>query len=165
MNPLSPPEQPTPGFPDRSDQTPVEATDVFTPRFDADGLIPCITTDAESGEVLMVAFMNALALRRTIQTRSMHYWSRSRNELWHKGASSGLTQQVVELRTDCDQDAILARVSLGQTASGAQASCHVGYRSCFYRAVTLGPASGDAPTGLTVVGEKVFDADEVYGKQ
>lgn len=102
----------------------------FAPRFDAAGLIPVITTDADSGDVLMFAWMNADALRRTLSSGEAWYWSRSRSELWHKGATSGQIQKLVEVRIDCDQDVLLMRV-LPQKPG----ACHVGYRSCFYRAV------------------------------
>ncbi len=102
----------------------------FAPKFDAEGLIPAIATDHAAGEVLMVAFMNKDALEKTLETGEAHYWSRSRNELWHKGATSGQIQIVMEMRTDCDQDAIWLRVE--QKGGGA---CHVGYRSCFYRSI------------------------------
>lgn len=107
----------------------VETGEAFAPRFDAEGLIPAIAQDAGSGEVLMLAYMNAEALARTLETGEAHYWSRSRGELWHKGATSGQIQTVLELRTDCDQDTILMRVR----ADGDGGCCHVGYRSCFYR--------------------------------
>ena len=113
---------------------------VFTPRFGADGLVVCIATDAASGEVLMLAHMNAEALRRTIDTGEVWYWSRSRGELWRKGATSGQTQSVVEMRVDCDQDAILLKVRVG----GDGGACHTGRRSCFYRRVVASPP-GDAP--------------------
>jgi phosphoribosyl-AMP cyclohydrolase len=103
----------------------------FTPRFSADGLIACVAVDAESGEVLMLAYMNAEALDKTLATGVMHYWSRSRQKLWRKGDVSGQVQTVVELRVDCDQDALLARVSVG----GDGGACHTGRRSCFYRRV------------------------------
>ena len=105
----------------------------LAPRFDADGLIPVVTTDAASGEVLMHGYMNAEALRRTLELGEAVYWSRSRQALWHKGATSGLVQKVVEVRVDDDQDAIWLRV---EVTGGA--SCHVGYRSCFYRRVPVG---------------------------
>lgn len=101
----------------------------LTPRFDADGLIPAVATDADSGEVLMLAYMNAEALERTLRSGRAHYWSRSRRALWRKGDGSGQTQQVVELRVDCDQDAIWLRVRVG----GDGGCCHAGFRSCFYR--------------------------------
>jgi phosphoribosyl-AMP cyclohydrolase len=107
----------------------LETGATFAPRFDADGLIPAIAQDAASGEVLMLAYMNADALAQTLATGEAHYWSRSRRELWHKGATSGQTQTVLDLRTDCDQDTILLRVQ----ANGDGGCCHVGYRSCFYR--------------------------------
>jgi len=107
------------------------------PRFDAAGLLSCIAVDARSGEVLMLAHMNAEALRRSIETREAWYWSRSRGELWHKGATSGQVQRIVEMLVDCDQDALLIKVEVG----GDGGACHTGRRSCFYRKVDLdGPA-------------------------
>jgi phosphoribosyl-AMP cyclohydrolase len=103
----------------------------FTPRFSADGLVACIAVEAGSGEVLMLAHMNAEALERTLATGVMHYWSRSRRKLWRKGDTSGQVQTLVELRVDCDQDALLARVQVG----GDGGACHTGRRSCFYRRV------------------------------
>ena len=103
----------------------------LTPRFDAAGLIAAVVTHAETGEVLMLAWMNDEALRRTLATREAWYWSRSRQELWRKGATSGQIQRVVEVRVDCDQDALWLKV-LPQGDGGA---CHVGFRSCFYRVV------------------------------
>ena len=103
----------------------------FAPRFSADGLIACVAVDARSGEVLMVAHMNAEALDKTLTTGLMHYWSRSRRKLWLKGETSGQIQTVVELRVDCDQDALVARVAVG----GDGGACHTGRRSCFYRRV------------------------------
>jgi phosphoribosyl-AMP cyclohydrolase len=103
----------------------------FTPRFSANGLIACVAVEAGSGEVLMLAHMNAEALEKTLATGVMHYWSRSRQKLWRKGDTSGQVQTVVELRIDCDQDALLARVKVG----GDGGACHTGRRSCFYRRV------------------------------
>ena len=103
----------------------------FTPRFSADGLVTCVAVDADSGEVLMLAHMNAEAIEKTLATGVMHYWSRSRQRLWRKGDTSGQVQTVVELRVDCDQDALLARVKVG----GDGGACHTGRRSCFYRRV------------------------------
>ena len=103
----------------------------FTPRFSADGLVTCVAVDAASGEVLMLAHMNAEAIEKTLATGVMHYWSRSRQKLWRKGDTSGQVQTVVELRVDCDQDALLARVEVG----GDGGACHTGRRSCFYRRV------------------------------
>ena len=131
----------------------------LAPKFDADGLIPCITTDAETGEVLMLAYMNGEALERTIAAGEAHYWSRSRQCLWRKGATSGLIQEVVELRIDDDQDAVWLRVKI----AGSGASCHVGYRSCFYRSVERGGPSG-APARLVFTeSQKSFDPKDVYG--
>ena len=103
----------------------------FSPRFDRDGLITCITVDDRDGAVLMLAHMNAAALDKTLDTGVAHYWSRSRNQLWRKGDTSGQVQAVVEIRTDCDQDALLMRVIPG----GNGGACHTGRRSCFYRIV------------------------------
>ncbi len=103
----------------------------FRPKFDANGLITAVACDAESGEVLMLAHMNAEALQKTLETGKAHYWSRSRQSIWLKGETSGNVQMVQEVRTDCDQDAVVLRV----TVAGADASCHTGRISCFYRTV------------------------------
>ncbi len=103
----------------------------FTPRFDSDGLIGCITFDAHDGSILMFAFMNEEALRLTLETGIAHYWSRSRQSLWRKGDTSGQTQTVTEIRTDCDQDVLVLKV----VAGGDGGACHTGRRSCFYRHV------------------------------
>ena len=116
----------------------VEEGAVFTPRFDANGLIACIAVDAQDGRVLMLAHMNAESLARTLETGEAWYWSRSRGELWHKGATSGQIQRVVEMRTDCDQDALLITVTVG----GDGGCCHTGRRACFYRSVSLDRVSG-----------------------
>lgn len=138
----------------------VEEGSVLAPKFDQDGVIPCVTTDYASGELLMLGYMNAEAFRKTVETGEAHYFSRSRQVLWHKGATSGLVQKVVEMRIDDDQDAVWIRVKVG----GDGASCHVGYRSCFYRAVPLGESESDAPLELTFLEhDKVFDPKEVYG--
>ncbi len=130
----------------------------LAPKFGPDGLLPCITTDATSGEVLMLGWMNAEALQRTLATREAHYWSRSRQVLWRKGGTSGLVQHLVELRIDDDQDALWLRVRLQAGPQADPASCHVGYRSCFYRAV-------DPDTGVLrfVEDGKTFDPRAVYG--
>ncbi len=133
-----------------------EGTDL-APKFGSDGLLPCITTDAWTGEVLMLGWMNAQALRLTIETGEAHYFSRARQVLWHKGATSGLVQKVVEARIDDDQDAIWLRVEV----DGSGASCHVGYRSCFYRAVPVGSDAGQPLTFMEC--RKTFDPSEVYG--
>ena len=106
----------------------------FLPKFGGDGLLTCVTVDAHDGMVLMVAHMNAEALEQTLKTGVVHYWSRSRGQLWRKGDTSGQTQSLVELRVDCDQDALLARVDVG----GDGGACHTGRRSCFYRRVDSG---------------------------
>ena len=127
----------------------------FRPKFDASGLVTCVATDVASGDVLMVAHMNDEALRKTIESGEAWYFSRSRCALWRKGETSGQTQRVVEMRLDCDQDAIWIRVEqIG-------AACHTGRRSCFYRAVT----SGDGDTRLSFVdADRLFDPAKVYRK-
>ena len=117
----------------------LEEGNAFTPRFDEGGLIVCVTTDAPSGSVLMVAYMNREALDATLATGVMTYWSRSRGSLWRKGDTSGQVQHLVELRTDCDQDALLAMVRVG----GDGGACHTGRTSCFYRRVNHMSASHD----------------------
>jgi len=148
-------------FSSRTSVEQVEEGQELAPRFDPEGLIPCVTTAAGSGEVLMLGYMNAEALKRTIETGEAHYWSRSRQVLWHKGATSGLVQTVVELRVDDDQDAIWLRVEIP-----GDASCHVGYRSCFYRSIPVGPgAPSDHGKRVLKFEEqrKVFDPKKVYG--
>ena len=141
----------------------VEEGDDLAPKFDDRGLITVVTTDATSGELLMQGYMNAEALSLTIETGEAHYYSRSRQVLWHKGASSGLVQTVRELLVDDDQDCIWLRVDV---AGGA--SCHVGYRSCFYRRVPVGEefrskqTDGHIDLDWTDT-EKVFDPEEIYG--
>lgn len=131
-------EAPSPLFAKRGTPEAVENGLSFQPKFDADGLIPAIVTAADSGEVLMFAWMNGEALALSIRTRIAHFWSRSRAKLWRKGEESGNVLSIIEMRTDCDQDAIWIRVEV----SGAGAACHTGRRTCFYRAVQL----GDAPS-------------------
>ena len=133
----------------------VEEGDELAPKFDENGLLPVVTTDAASGEVLMHGYMNAEALEKTIQTGEAHYWSRSRQALWHKGATSGLIQKVVEIRIDDDQDAVWLRADVQ-----GGASCHVGYRSCFFRSVPVGATTAKLTFEET---EKAFDPKEVYG--
>lgn len=138
----------------------------FSPKFNADGLIPCVSTHAESGEVLMLGYMNDIALNKTIETGYVYFWSRSRGKLWFKGESSGMTQKLTQLTTNCDQSAVVAKVTIGQaTSGGAQASCHVGYPNCFYRAIPTGVGETNEPVQMSVILEKAFDPDEVYGKQ
>jgi phosphoribosyl-AMP cyclohydrolase len=137
----------------------VEEGNELAPRFDAHGLIPAVTTDFTSGELLMHGFMNSEALALTIETGEAHYFSRSRQAIWHKGATSGLVQKIRELRIDDDQDCVWLRVDV---IGGA--SCHVGYRSCFYRKVPSGPGlQADKPLTLEFTEtEKVFDPEVVY---
>ena len=110
----------------------------LSPRFSSEGLITCVTTDADTGEVLMVAHMNRDALARTVETGEVWYWSRSRQELWRKGATSGQLQSVREMRVDCDQDAIWIKADV----AGDRGCCHTGRKSCFYRTVRLGSDTG-----------------------
>ena len=149
----------SPLFKARKSVEQVEESSDLAPKFDTDGLIPCITTDADTGDVLMLGYMNNEALKRTIETEEAHYWSRSRGCLWHKGSSSGLIQRVIEMRIDDDQDAVWLRVQVG----GSGASCHVGYRSCFYRAVPLGQAENLAPQLKFEEATKLFEPTDVYG--
>lgn len=135
----------------------VEEGRELAPKFDEHGLLPCVTTAAGSGEVLMLGYMNEEALKRTILTGEAHYYSRSRKLLWHKGASSGLIQKVVELRIDDDQDAVWLRVEIP-----GDASCHVGYRSCFYRSVPTGDVGAEGKLNFEE-SEKAFDPKAVYG--
>ena len=133
----------------------VEEGKELAPKFDKDGLIVCVTTSAKDGEVLMVGYMNEEALTKTIQTGEAHYYSRSRKTLWHKGATSGLVQKVVEMRIDDDQDAVWLKVEIP-----GDASCHVGYRSCFYRAV---PTNSNGTDLKFTEDKKTFDPKKVYG--
>ena len=133
-----------------------ESTDL-APKFDENGIIPVVTTDYSSGEVLMQGYMNEEAFKKTIETGQAVYFSRSRNVLWHKGKTSGLIQTIKEIRIDDDQDSVWLRV---EVTGGA--SCHVGYRSCFYRSIPL----GDNKTKIVLQfeeKEKVFDPKKVYG--
>jgi phosphoribosyl-AMP cyclohydrolase len=157
MPPDPTPEPDTP-FGRRVTVEQVEEGHELAPKFDDRGLIPCVTTDHASGEVLMVAVMNREALARTIETGEAHYWSRSRQVLWHKGATSGLVQRVVEMRIDDDQDCVWLRV---EVAGGA--SCHVGYRSCFYRRVPVGAQRARGTQLEFLETEKAFDPQAVYG--
>jgi len=120
-----------PPVPATSGKSEIEEGTCLMPRFGADGLVTCVATDAGTGEVLMVAHMNAEALARTLDTGEAWYWSRSRNELWHKGATSGQIQTIVELRVDCDQDAVWLKVHV----AGDGGCCHTGRHSCFYRSI------------------------------
>lgn len=116
-----------------ADKSALEEGAAFTPKFGADGLVVCITTDFATGDILMVAYMNAESLKLSLDTGVAHYWSRSRKSLWRKGDTSGQVQTIVEMRTDCDQDAVQIKVVTG----GDGKACHTGRRSCFYRRVQL----------------------------
>jgi phosphoribosyl-AMP cyclohydrolase len=137
-----------------------EGTDL-APKFNSDGLLPVVTTDSQSGEVLMLGFMNAEALEQTIASAEAHYWSRSRQMIWRKGSTSGLIQEVVDMRIDDDQDAIWLSVLV----SGNGASCHVGYRSCFYRSIPTGVKPQPDLKLRFREDKKVFDPQDVYGDE
>ena len=130
----------------------------LTPKFDEDGLIPCITTDNNTGEVLMVGYMNAESLTKTIENGEAYYFSRSQQKIWHKGSVSGLRQKIVEMKIDDDQDSIWISVDV----SGSGASCHVGYKSCFYRSIPIKSKVDDNIELIKDDEEKLFDPEEVY---
>ena len=136
----------------------VEEGKLLSPKFDNNGLIPVITTDSNTGEVLMHGFMNEQALIKTIETKEAHYWSRSKNALWHKGKKSGFVQKVINLRIDDDQDSIWMSVDIGDGAS-----CHVGYKSCFYRSIPLGKINNSENIEMKFTEKKKkFDPEKVY---
>ena len=135
----------------------VEESTELAPKFDTDGLIPVVTTDFESGEVLMQGYMNEEAFKKTISLGEAVYYSRSRKTLWHKGKTSGLLQRIKEIRIDDNQDCVWLRVDVQ-----GGASCHVGYRSCFYRSVPFGENNSSTVLKFEEK-EKVFDPKEVYG--
>ena len=146
-------------FPPRTTTVEIELGSTLQPKFGADGLIPCITQDVTTGEVLMFAFMNAESLEHTLRTRKATYWSRSRQKLWVKGEESGNTQIVKELYSDCDQDVILIKV---EQTGAANAACHNGYKSCFYRRL----AKLDDPSyALEYSATRLFDPATVYKKK
>lgn len=146
-------------FSERGSAQAIEEGAKLAPKFDADGLVTCVATDAASGDVLMVAHMNAEALARTIESGEAWYFSRSRRALWRKGETSGHVQRVTEMRIDCDQDAVWIKVE--QVGPGA---CHTGRRSCFYRAVPMGKAPDAALVLEFCDADKAFDPAAVYGK-
>jgi phosphoribosyl-AMP cyclohydrolase len=136
----------------------IEEGKYLAPKFDKNGLIPVITSDYQSGVILMHGYMNSVALKKTIETKEAHYWSRSRKKIWHKGKISGFIQKVKEIRIDDDQDSIWISVDIG---SGA--SCHVGYRSCFYRSVSLGKIKNKKKIEIKFKDKKkIFDPNKVY---
>ncbi|HEX2215135.1 MAG TPA: phosphoribosyl-AMP cyclohydrolase [Xanthobacteraceae bacterium] len=146
-----------PEFAPRASREETEEGRALAPKFDTDGLLTCVTTDAATGDVLMVAHMNAEALQRTVTSGEAWYFSRSRQALWRKGETSGHTQRVVEMRVDCDQDAVWIKVE--QAGPGA---CHTGRISCFYRAVPLGPSGAKRFALEFVDAERAFDPGTVY---
>lgn len=146
-------------FAERGDHDAVENGLVFAPKFDAQGLISCAVTDADSGAVVMFAHMNAEALALTIETGIAHYYSRSRSRLWRKGESSGHQQTVVSLRVDCDQDALWLTVR----TAGTGANCHTGRKGCFYREIPVGAAPSPELRMVMVDAEVLFDPNKVYG--
>ena len=139
----------------------VEEGKFLSPKFDEKGLIPVITTDYKTKEILMHGYMNKEALTKTIQTKEAHYWSRSRKQIWHKGKTSGFIQKVLEIRIDDDQDSVWLTVDIGNGAS-----CHVGYRSCFYRSIPLGPIENGRKIVMKFEEkEKNFDPEVIYKNQ
>ena len=151
----------TPMFKKRVSIFEVEEGKFLSPKFDENGLIPITTTDHKSGEVLMHGYMNFEALKLTIETKEACYWSRSRNSIWHKGKTSGFVQKVVDIRIDDDQDALWMTVDIGKGAS-----CHVGYRSCFYRSIPLGKIQDFEKVELKFKEKKKkFDPEKVYKGQ
>ena len=136
----------------------VEEGKYLSPKFDENGLIPVITTDFQTGDILMHGYMNDEALKKTIETKEVHYWSRSRKKIWRKGQVSGFVQKVKEIRIDDDQDSIWLSVDIGNGAS-----CHVGYRSCFYRSIPLGKIKNEEALEMNFKEkEKIFDPKKVY---
>ena len=136
----------------------VEEGKYLSPKFDENGLIPVIATDFQTGDILMHAYMNDEALKKTIETKEVHYWSRSRKKIWRKGQVSGFVQIVKEIRIDDDQDSVWLSVDIGNGAS-----CHVGYRSCFYRAIPLGKIKNEEELEMEFKEKKkIFDPKKVY---
>ena len=139
----------------------VEEGKYLSPKFDENGLIPVVTTDFQTGGILMHGYMNNEALKKTIETKEAHYWSRSRKKIWRKGQVSGFIQKVKEIRIDDDQDSIWLSVDIGDGSS-----CHVGYRSCFYRSIPLGTIDNAREIKMKFEEkEKKFDPDKVYKGQ
>ena len=149
-------------FKKRENVADIEEGNLLSPRFDINGLIPVTTTDHQTKEVLMQGYMNSEALKKTIETKEAHYWSRSRKEVWHKGKTSGFIQKVREIRIDDDQDSIWMSVDIGDGSS-----CHVGYKSCFYRSIPLGKIKDTQKIEMNFKDKKKkFDPKIVYkGKQ
>ena len=136
----------------------IEEGKYLEPKFDGNGLIPVITSDFKNGDILMHGYMNDEALKKTIETKEAHYWSRSRKKIWHKGQISGFVQKVKEIRIDDDQDSIWLSVDIGNGAS-----CHVGYRSCFFRSIPLGKIKNTQELEMKFKEEKkIFDPRKIY---
>ena len=136
----------------------VEEGKYLEPKFDENGLIPVITTDSKTGDILMHGYMNDVALKKTIETKEAYYWSRSKKKLWHKGQTSGFIQKVKEIKIDDDQDSIWLSVDIGDGAS-----CHVGYRSCFYRSIPLGKIKNTDTLEMEFKEKKkIFDPKKIY---
>ena len=136
----------------------VEEGKYLSPKFDENGLIPVITTDFQTGDILMHGYMNDEALKKTIETKKVHYWSRSRKKIWRKGQISGFVQIVKEIRIDDDQDSVWLSVDIGNGAS-----CHVGYRSCFYRSIPLGKIKNEEDLEMEFKEKKkIFDPKKIY---
>ena len=136
----------------------VEEGKYLSPKFDENGLIPVITTDFQTRDILMHGYMNDEALKKTIETKEVHYWSRSRKKIWHKGQISGFVQKIKEIRIDDDQDSIWLMVDIGDGAS-----CHVGFRSCFYRSIPLGKIKNEKELKMEFKEKKkIFDPKKVY---
>lgn len=155
--------QPVINFAKRVSVMQVEEGDQLAPKFDDKGCIPCITIHAETNEVLMFAFMNTDALSLTISSGLAHYWSRSRQKLWKKGETSGMFQNVQKMLVDDDQDCIIIKVTLtAPSVGGNEASCHVGYRSCFYREIPLQPSDNHELKLKFIENEKSFNPEAVY---
>ena len=139
----------------------VEEGKYLSPKFDENGLIPVITSNFKTGDILMHGYMNDEALKKTIESKEAHYWSRSRNKIWHKGQVSGFVQKVKEIRIDDDQDSIWLLVDIGNGAS-----CHVGYRSCFYRSIPLGKIKNEKELEIKFEEKKkIFDPEKIYKGQ
>ena len=136
----------------------VEEGKYLSPKFDENGLIPVITTDFKTGDILMHGYMNYESLKKTIETKEAYYWSRSRKKIWHKGQVSGFVQKVKEIRIDDDQDSVWLSVDIGNGSS-----CHVGYRSCFYRSIPLGKIKNEEELEMEFKeNEKTFDPEKIY---
>ena len=145
-------------FKKRENVADIEEGNLLSPKFDKDGLIPVTTTDFDTKEVLMQGYMNSEALKKTIETKEAHYWSRTRKQVWHKGETSGFIQKVIEMRVDDDQDSIWLSVDIGDGSS-----CHVGYKSCFYRSISLGKIENSEKIKIEFKDKKKkFDPKIVY---